>query len=49
MDEFKNYTVTCRVAGCGNTGASITLLAPIINPQFICGVCGQQITDIVSA
>jgi hypothetical protein len=46
MDDFKEYTVTCHTDGCGNAEAAITLLAPIVDPNFVCGVCGQAITDI---
>lgn len=49
MDEikFKDYTVTCKTNGCMNKDIPITLPAPEINPNFVCGPCGQSITDIV--
>lgn len=47
MDDFKNYDVTCRTEGCGNSGILINILAPIVDPNIYCGVCGQPITDVV--
>jgi hypothetical protein len=44
--EFKEYTVTCHTLECGNGELAITLLAPVTDPYFICGVCGQVITDV---
>lgn len=46
MDDFKEYTVTCRTEGCGNGDIAIAVLAPIVDPSFMCGVCSQPITDI---
>jgi hypothetical protein len=41
-------TVTCHTDGCGNAEQAISLPAipDVPEPQVICGVCGQQITDI---
>jgi hypothetical protein len=47
MDDFKEYTVTCETAECENKDIAITMLAPIIDPFFICGPCGQPITNVV--
>jgi hypothetical protein len=44
--EYKEYTVTCETSDCGNSGYAITMQAPVENPNFICGVCRQQITNI---
>lgn len=44
--EFKDYTVTCETDGCENTNIPITLPAPTVNPYFICGACGQNITNV---
>lgn len=46
-EEFKDYTVTCHTEGCVNAEIAIPIPAPIVNPTFICGGCGQGITDIV--
>jgi hypothetical protein len=45
--EFKEYTVTCETSNCGNFGHAIPLQAPVENPNFICGVCKQPITNVV--
>ena len=38
-------TGTCHTEGCGNAGAPITLDVPEGTP-WVCGVCGQPITDV---
>ena len=45
--EFKEYTVTCKTVNCENKNIKIVLLAPTVDPFFICGVCGQTITNVV--
>lgn len=47
MDDFKEYTVTCKTKDCVNGGIGITMLAPTVDPYFICGPCGQPIVDVV--
>lgn len=38
--------VTCHTQGCGNAGKPVEVYVPDKDPQVICGVCGQPITDI---
>jgi hypothetical protein len=45
--EFKEYTVTCKTQNCQNAEIAIKIMAPVINPNFICGPCGQAITHVV--
>lgn len=45
-DTFVDYSVVCRTPGCGNADIAITIQALAENPQVICGVCAQSITDI---
>lgn len=47
--EFKQYTVTCKTEDCGNKDIAIPIDAPVVNPLFICGVCGQSITSVEAA
>lgn len=48
MEDFKEYTVTCETEDCVNKSIAITMLAPIVDPFFICGPCGQNITNVVN-
>jgi hypothetical protein len=43
---FSDYIVTCQTPSCGNGGIPIPMLAPSVNPDFMCGVCEQTITSI---
>lgn len=48
--------VTCHTAGCENSGISIDMNLEYVGPDgqttyvsgVICGVCGQDITDIAN-
>jgi hypothetical protein len=40
------YVVTCETSGCGNEGHPIPITAPEDNPYVVCGVCGNQITNV---
>lgn len=50
-------TVVCHTDGCGNSGIAIDGLvhptdeagAPIEPWTVMCGVCGEQITDVTEA
>jgi transcription elongation factor Elf1 len=44
--EFIEYQVTCRTEGCENSDITINIQAPKENAHIVCGVCGQQITDV---
>lgn len=48
MDEilFSNYLVMCHTKGCDNAGFSIEIQAAAENPNVICGVCSQAITNL---
>lgn len=48
MDEITlaDYIVTCMTDGCGNANIAIPIMAPAVNPEFMCGVCQQTITSI---
>ena len=50
MDELAMayYLVTCETPSCGNSDHAINIPAPAVDPYFVCGVCGQQITNIQS-
>lgn len=46
--------VTCHTPGCPNEGAAITLQfdplddgTPVVPDAYVCGVCGERITDVV--
>jgi hypothetical protein len=42
---FLEMTVTCRTPGCDN--ADVPLVLTVVQPPYVvCGVCGQQITDV---
>ena len=43
---FVKRDVTCHTAGCSN-GEIIISVIGIENSMVICGVCSQEITDIV--
>lgn len=43
---FANYKVICETLNCGNADVLINIEAPAENPNFICGVCAQPITNI---
>lgn len=47
--EYADFIVICHTNDCLN--AEIPIQAPSIKdgPQFICGVCGQSITDVILA
>lgn len=38
--------LTCHTEGCGNAGESIALDVPDTVAAYVCGVCGQPITDV---
>ena len=40
------YNVTCHTEGCGNEGITITMETEAT--VFYCGVCGNEITDVVA-
>lgn len=43
----KDVTFTCHTEGCGNAGHAIPMTVTADpEPLALCGVCGQQITDI---
>jgi hypothetical protein len=46
-EGFIDRVVTCHTVGCDNAGYPITLSVPDDLTAFVCGVCGQPITDIV--
>jgi hypothetical protein len=48
MDDItlSSYEVTCRTENCWNNGHTIPMQAPSVDPNFICGVCNQPITDV---
>ena len=44
---FVSITATCHTDGCANADIPIVLSVPDgTNPFVVCGVCGQQITNI---
>ena len=45
--EYTKYVVTCKTKDCGNFNIAIEIDAPVVEPQFLCGVCSQQIIDFV--
>jgi hypothetical protein len=47
MDDIilANYVVVCHTENCSNNGNRIAIQAPTVDPNFICGVCNQPITD----
>ena len=45
--ELKPAEVTCRTEGCSNAGHKILAQVDAKNPSVWCGVCNQEITDIV--
>ena len=47
MDDIilANYVITCHTDNCGNGGQQIAIQAPEVEPNFVCGVCNQTITD----
>lgn len=49
IDEAKTIvvTVTCQVDGCHNSQIPITFEVAEQTIAFICGVCGQEIKDII--
>jgi hypothetical protein len=50
--EMALYVVACHVEGCQNENVVITLLAPAVDPYFVCGAhtnsegINEQITDV---
>jgi predicted RNA-binding Zn-ribbon protein involved in translation (DUF1610 family) len=42
---MKTYDLTCHVETCENNGITITLETDAT--YFICGACGNEITDVV--
>jgi hypothetical protein len=41
------YDVTCHTENCGNAEIGIEVRAPEENFNVMCGVCANQITDVV--
>ena len=48
MDDIilANYVITCHTDNCGNGGQLISIQAPDVDPNFICGVCSQPISNV---
>ena len=48
MDEivFSEYEIICETEDCPNGGHRICIEAPDVDPNFICGVCGNPITNV---
>lgn len=46
--QLVDVDVTCRTADCENQSFTIRVTAPVENQLFVCGACGQQITEIQS-
>jgi hypothetical protein len=47
--EFQEYMVTCHTQSCSNGNTPILVMAPVIAPTVVCGVCTVEITDVVVA
>lgn len=43
------FDVICHIDGCENSEITITITVPDVDPMVVCGPCGNEITDIVSA
>jgi hypothetical protein len=44
---FAKYDVTCHTVNCFNKDIKIEVEALSVDPFVRCGVCDQQITDVV--
>jgi len=47
--EYANFIVVCHTKDCLNAEMSIEAPSVKDNPQFMCGVCSQSITDVIPA
>lgn len=43
---MNKFEVVCEKDGCDNNGINIEILNPDEHPYVICGVCGNNITNI---
>jgi formylmethanofuran dehydrogenase subunit E len=41
------FLVTCETTNCFNQGVSITAEAPVEDIAAVCGVCGEEINEIL--
>lgn len=46
LPEPFNYEVTCHTENCENGEITIPVISPDMDFNVVCGVCGQEITDI---
>ena len=44
--EFAKFDATCHTENCGNAEATISIDAIADEPNVVCGVCGNKITDV---